>query len=564
MKGETEITYNPDNEYVIQLKKKQTRWYWWLLLLLLPLLLLIELDKTVIFRIVESEDTKPVSNSTVIFSYDEQKIFDFDKQKFNTETNITLEGVTDSVGLAVFNNVSYTLYSYLFFHKTKALIVAGNNCFASDSIKPYFHDINSNEELLIKLPIRTTTLEFKVIDKDDNQPLPDANVSVSINLKNDTLFYEKKTSPAGFVTLENLPVCAFLNIKATYNGYKPAKKSGETDYFVGDFVERTLKLSPEKTILQFIVKDLNSKQPLPGAKAMLFVDNKAIASATTNTNGVGKGAFDDINASVEFTIKGQKQYYADTTLTAVAKDFTTLLEAQRTLLLRPLKENIIFRNITSQGAMPIVGAKNEITVNGKKRSNFEYSNANGTFIVSGIISGDKIDIVASKSGFKTNTSTIKRKTFSDLMKAPIASRNIPMDAIQTSTTLRGGSGDMRINLQWNTIDDLDLFVTDPCGNTIWALELSHTCRAGKGILDIDANTNRYPPSTYTNTPQENIFWEKPTKGNYIIAIEYCSHQSNHTGAVPFNITVVENGVRKDFSGTVREKEKKNVATYEVK
>ena len=124
---------------------------------------------------------------------------------------------------------------------------------------------------------------------------------------------------------------------------------------------------------------------------------------------------------------------------------------------------------------------------------------------------------------------------------------------------------MRNNLQWKTYDDLDLFVTDPCGNTTWALKLTNNCNGGVGTLDIDANTNRFSQNLWTRTPQENAFWEKPSKGKYIIQVEHCIKQDHdRPDPVKFNVTIIYDGKRSDYKGQVREKEKKQVTTFIVK
>ena len=75
---------------------------------------------------------------------------------------------------------------------------------------------------------------------------------------------------------------------------------------------RTLRLKPGKGAVTFTVKDLVSRQTIPGAKATLITTNGTI-SLTTNTNGVGKGFFDSINVNKTIKIQVEKIYYYDTT-----------------------------------------------------------------------------------------------------------------------------------------------------------------------------------------------------------------------------------------------------------
>ena len=79
------------------------------------------------------------------------------------------------------------------------------------------------------------------------------------------------------------------------------------------------------------------------------------------------------------------------------------------------------------------------------------------------------------------------------------------ETAQTET--QGGRGTLKINLKWNTTDDLDLHVFDPSGFEIYYGRKEHDCDGVKGQLDVDANAS----SPYTRTPQENIFWEEGKK-----------------------------------------------------
>jgi hypothetical protein len=81
---------------------------------------------------------------------------------------------------------------------------------------------------------------------------------------------------------------------------------------------------------------------------------------------------------------------------------------------------------------------------------------------------------------------------------------------------QGEGGDLSINLQWYSETDLDIKVTDPCGQEIRYKKRTATCNGGTGKLDVDANADSAPE--YTMTPQENVFFTNPSKGDYIIKV----------------------------------------------
>lgn len=76
--------------------------------------------------------------------------------------------------------------------------------------------------------------------------------------------------------------------------------------------------------------------------------------------------------------------------------------------------------------------------------------------------------------------------------------------------LRTGAGEVKFTLTWDNTADLDLWVTDPCGETIlW----NHPASASRGRLDVD-DTNGHGP--------ENIFWESETApgGRYQVKVDH--------------------------------------------
>ena len=124
---------------------------------------------------------------------------------------------------------------------------------------------------------------------------------------------------------------------------------------------------------------------------------------------------------------------------------------------------------------------------------------------------------------------------------------------------QGEGGDLRINLQWYSETDLDIKVTDPCGEEIRYKKRTATCNGGTGKLDVDANADSAPE--YTMTPQENVFFTNPSKGDYIIKV-HCYEKREDKPVVDFNVTIIDRkGNRKDFSGKVKQGETVTVTTW---
>ncbi|HEY9805598.1 MAG TPA: hypothetical protein V6D04_03470, partial [Candidatus Obscuribacterales bacterium] len=108
-----------------------------------------------------------------------------------------------------------------------------------------------------------------------------------------------------------------------------------------------------------------------------------------------------------------------------------------------------------------------------------------------------------------------------------------------------GTGDIQATLRWETVDDLDLAVTDPSGQTVFYK--NPRVRSG-GQQDVDANADCIKPVA---KPVENIFW--PTggapAGKYTVEARLY-RRCAATGPVPFNLTVLVRGETKELTGTV--------------
>lgn len=151
-------------------------------------------------------------------------------------------------------------------------------------------------------------------------------------------------------------------------------------------------------------------------------------------------------------------------------------------------------------------------------------------------------IVTRISQVNSESSTIEQS-----VNTAEAEINVIRNTSQIAT--EGGRGSLKINLKWNTYDDLDLHVFDPDGFEIYYGKKQHQCQEVLGQLDIDANAG----SSHTRTPQENIFWEDGKNapvGHYRVSVVYFSKKDTFN-SVPFTVTVYPGkGETKVFTGIV--------------
>jgi len=100
--------------------------------------------------------------------------------------------------------------------------------------------------------------------------------------------------------------------------------------------------------------------------------------------------------------------------------------------------------------------------------------------------------------------------------------------------IQGNAGIFRVNLSWNTTDDLDLEIETEGG----IINYENKIVEYKGIigkLDIDENANE----NFVSNPQENITWEELPQGKHIVLVKFFNNRENRE-KVPFTI-FIENG-----------------------
>jgi hypothetical protein len=117
-------------------------------------------------------------------------------------------------------------------------------------------------------------------------------------------------------------------------------------------------------------------------------------------------------------------------------------------------------------------------------------------------------------------------------------------------TFEGGSqgqtGDISFRLTWNGPQDLDLYVTEPSGETIY---YGNTSSGTNGQLDVDSN---YPCSNTSSSPTENVYWPEGQAPHGTFTF-WADHYSSCDGATnaPFTLRVFEGEtVVRTINGTV--------------
>jgi Ca-activated chloride channel family protein len=120
------------------------------------------------------------------------------------------------------------------------------------------------------------------------------------------------------------------------------------------------------------------------------------------------------------------------------------------------------------------------------------------------------------------------------------------DGTEMSARLRGAgakSGDVRVSLMWNNINDLDLHVIDPAGEEIF---YGRKKSRSLGELDVDMNV-----SDFTTKPVENVYWPlgKAPSGHYRVFVQFYTDRERRPS--PFTVEVLNKGEVSTFEGVAR-------------
>lgn len=123
------------------------------------------------------------------------------------------------------------------------------------------------------------------------------------------------------------------------------------------------------------------------------------------------------------------------------------------------------------------------------------------------------------------------------------------------------SGNIQITLAWDTGADIDMYVTDPAGETI---SYSHTQAASGGHLDHDARGNCRP--NQPNNTIENVYWESPDppSGSYQVALHYWGECNSNAGPTPTTLSISVGGrILGAYNYTLAPNQRVTIATFQL-
>lgn len=216
------------SDYTVKVKKRYQLW-WWFLLLLIFVPLFIRCERTVTVKVVDA-DGNPVEKVDVDLSYTAY-YFLADSEE------ISESGVTDSKGRVQFNNLSCSVYSYIF-HRGEEMTVTANPPmpYIDMSETAKFH---TTDEVKIVLDEVGVPVNVQVVDDMDGSPLVQAEVVVTRRGSGLGTF---TTDYQGMVTIPDIKRSDKLSIAGRKYGYET------NDTTLGSVTGRDLNVSPPRQI----------------------------------------------------------------------------------------------------------------------------------------------------------------------------------------------------------------------------------------------------------------------------------------------------------------------------
>jgi hypothetical protein len=330
------------SSYEIELRPGFNKW--WLLLLLLPLLLLIRLEKTVYVKAVYDNQVA-VPGVSVAFQY--KRYIPFSDGALLSDSLIVLKGITDSSGVVKLEGLRYSVFSYIFKWGTDAMVYGESDCYASDTLLTRFHGLSDGGELVLPMNPSRVTLDFRVVDKEDGEPLPDSRVLLRSSLLGKVYIDSARSDTAGMVRFSGVPKCGKVELAhGSQEGYYsdsivdrevPVLLAGGLDS------NRTLRLKPIRVPITFFITDCQTGKGLSGATGEIsftYPNGKPGKKkrVLTNIHGVGKGTYDSAWLLSTIEIIGSRPGYKDGRLDGVhpVRDFIQYPKEKRTFCLEPL------------------------------------------------------------------------------------------------------------------------------------------------------------------------------------------------------------------------------------
>ena len=238
----------------------------------------LEKGKGALNVLIRDKDTKePIPNAKV--------------QIIDKDGKVILEAKTNKEGRVEQNNLPAGDYTI------KVIEVPDGYSKPADTVAPV--KVGKRTNVIFELEKGRGNLEVTIRDKDTKKPIPGAVVQIAD--KNGTLITTLTTDSNGQIKKENLPIGDYIiRVQEVPEGYKIPETEKAT-VKKNETAKVLIELEKSVGALEVIVRDKDTKEPIPGAKVVV-VDEKGNTILETKTNENGRVEKDKLPVG-KYTIK---------------------------------------------------------------------------------------------------------------------------------------------------------------------------------------------------------------------------------------------------------------------
>lgn len=186
----------------------------WTLLLLLPLLLLIKCNKTIEVTCIDAENRSTIAGVPVDLEYTSH--FVFDNGKFFPDSLVHRTVVSDENGVAVFDTLRCSVYSYIFYCLSEVKIWATTQCGSGDTLRN-FHYVSKTDLLIYP---ECVDLRFKILDRKTGKPILGAELKYTVTQNGEPVTFSVIADSEGICVLPRMRRCSnILILSVSSQGY---------------------------------------------------------------------------------------------------------------------------------------------------------------------------------------------------------------------------------------------------------------------------------------------------------------------------------------------------------
>ncbi|MCH2043338.1 MAG: hypothetical protein MK212_04300 [Saprospiraceae bacterium] len=347
-----EFVYKDDEHYYPIYIRRRFVW-WWLLLLLLPLLLLIRCSDDLNYVVVDASSRTPIDSAKSVLNYHP-----------TAKDSIPIEKMSDDKGWIYYNLGSRALYERWFYEAPTGEVETTCPCYERDTST--MQEIRSRGDSVFLKPSTYRALEIEVQNTVSKQPVPKAEVVVTIDFRGRSWKFKDSTDLAGKIVLKDLPFCAQVDIAASKEYYRDTSFSNiDAVDLIQDRTKQLVPLAPVLENVTYFVKSLKSKKGLPGATAEMEIKSPSLEMTVSKQIINVNGAADfQLPPKADLVLKGSMSGYYDSTLVSSMPEAQSYSDEQRTVYLRPKTQTICITVKNKTNGTLIKNAKVEVYCDG--------------------------------------------------------------------------------------------------------------------------------------------------------------------------------------------------------